>query len=261
LIWADIGGTVILILKRDDLPQKLRDWAVESIKLDHFAIPGELVGHAELIVFVEGSKVKFLKHLPQMQSKDTVDVLMSYITSTTPTMKEHPVWRLKPYGQRQQKKNNKEGAIKRICINKLRKRSQDYYEKLRKKKVSPEFVRQLRHRLSEIDTKKMRAVCAVCGPTDILRNGSGKDYTNYLCATNRKQSSEAYRRERGIPPRNPSHHHLSQIDDENKTAVCSRCGSVPIYVSDLGYRIQRRCKNAPREYTERMRQNNQPLQL
>lgn len=67
--------------------QKLRDWTADSLKLDHFELLPELVEEAELIVFVEGSNVKFLKHLPEIQHKDSVEVLVGYITSTVPVTK------------------------------------------------------------------------------------------------------------------------------------------------------------------------------
>jgi hypothetical protein len=76
---------MILILKRDDLPQEYRDRAIKDLELNHSGLAMDLTEKAELIVFVEGSDVKFLKHFPGIQSRDRLDVLQRYITSTAPT--------------------------------------------------------------------------------------------------------------------------------------------------------------------------------
>lgn len=79
---------MILILKRDDLPQEHHDRAAKDLELNHSGLPMDWVEKAELIVFMEGSEVKFLKHFPGIQSQDSFDVLLRYITSTTPTNSE-----------------------------------------------------------------------------------------------------------------------------------------------------------------------------
>jgi hypothetical protein len=76
---------MIVILKRDDIYEGYRLWSVENLLLEHAELAPELVEQAEMIVFVEGSEVKFLKHIPEMKSPDTFDVLMSYIRSKPPT--------------------------------------------------------------------------------------------------------------------------------------------------------------------------------
>lgn len=81
-------NSMIIILKRNDLPIECRDRAVEALQLDHSGLPPELIESAELMVFVEGDRVKFLKHFPEIQSKDSFDVLQQYIMSTTPIDKE-----------------------------------------------------------------------------------------------------------------------------------------------------------------------------
>jgi hypothetical protein len=75
---------MIVIVKRDDVRETHREWSVENIQLEHVELPPDLVQQAELIVFVEGSEVKFLKHIPAIQSKNTFDVLLSYIKSKPP---------------------------------------------------------------------------------------------------------------------------------------------------------------------------------
>ena len=77
---------MIVILKRDDLLQEHRNRAMEDLQLDHCALTSELIEQAELVVFVEGTKVSFLKQLPGVQSKDSFDVLTRYITSSGPTV-------------------------------------------------------------------------------------------------------------------------------------------------------------------------------
>jgi ssDNA-binding Zn-finger/Zn-ribbon topoisomerase 1 len=51
--------------------------------------------------------------------------------------------------------------------------------------------RKIRHNLSEIDAEKMRGICAICGPTDILKATTYRNQTFYRCATNiRKQARD-----------------------------------------------------------------------
>ena len=76
---------MIVILKRNDLSQEHREQAAKDLELDHFGLSADLIDQAELIVFVEGSDVRILKHLPGFQSKDNFDVLIRYITTQTPT--------------------------------------------------------------------------------------------------------------------------------------------------------------------------------
>jgi hypothetical protein len=102
------------------------------------------------------------------------------------------------------------------------------------------------HSLSQIDVKTMTAICAICGPTDI-RKHKGKKSPVYICATKKRADDREYRRRHPLTNRwtyPPTAHVLSQIDDENRTAVCSRCGFVKIYVSHVRNSIIRRCSKA-----------------
>jgi hypothetical protein len=99
-----VEARVIIILKRDDLPSEHRDRPMESLELDQAGLSSELVEQAELIVFVEGIEVKFLKQLKDLESRNSMDVLTHYIISTTPTVKHSLPWSLKRFGQRRQRK-------------------------------------------------------------------------------------------------------------------------------------------------------------
>jgi hypothetical protein len=55
-----------------------------------------------------------------------------------------------------------------------------------------------------------------------------------------------YRREHYVA-RSTNPHALSQIDEKNKTAVCAKCGLVPIEIWHGTKKIIRRCINAGNE--------------
>jgi hypothetical protein len=126
-----------------------------------------------------------------------------------------------------------------ICINRLR----EIYQANRDQRRLQSGWKP-RHSLSQLDTETMTAICAVCGRTDIqknTRNGS----TYYICATKVRPYTRKYRRTHySSRISSPLVHVLSQIDEENKTAVCSRCGPVQIYVWQGKRKIGRRCSNA-----------------
>lgn len=94
---------MIVILKRSDLLDEHRHQTVEGLDLNHFLLSSELIDQAELIVFVEGKAVKFLKHFPEIQSTNHFDVLLLYITSTLPITKERPPWSVKHFRPRKKK--------------------------------------------------------------------------------------------------------------------------------------------------------------
>ena len=102
-----------------------------------------------------------------------------------------------------------------------------------------------RHTLSQIDVKKMKAICAVCGQTDIRKRRAGK-YTVYICATKKQEYARAYRLQHAHPRIYPQTAHvLSNVDYENKTAFCSQCGPVKIYISPRkGRAPDRHCSKA-----------------
>jgi len=51
-----------------------------------------------------------------------------------------------------------------------------------------------KHKVSEIDLEKMRGICAICGPTDILKAATYQDHTFYRCATNIRKQARDYSR-------------------------------------------------------------------
>ena len=102
------------------------------------------------------------------------------------------------------------------------------------------------HSLSQIDPQYMTAICAICGPTDIRKRRIRKS-TVYICATKKRAYALEYRRRHAPVVRwtyPPTAHVLSNIDDENRTATCSRCGPVIIYISRHKNSISRRCSKA-----------------
>jgi hypothetical protein len=84
---------MIVILKRDDLLPEHRHQTVQTVEVDHSGLSSELIEKAELIVFVEGVNIKFLKHLQGIQSSESLDVFLKYIT--TEPKNELPLIRVK----------------------------------------------------------------------------------------------------------------------------------------------------------------------
>jgi len=75
----------------------------------------------------------------------------------------------------------------------------------------------------------MTAICAVCGLTDI-RKRTAKGTKYYICRNRERLHGRKYGRNAYTPRiSNPLHHSLSNIDEKNKTAICSICGLVQIY--------------------------------
>jgi hypothetical protein len=112
-------------------------------------------------------------------------------------------------------------------------------------------VKKPRHTLSQIDPEKGTAICAICGPTDI-RKQSKKGSILYVCGkVNREYQSPYHRNYYVRKTDNPLIHSLSEINEEKKTAVCSICGPVEIYVWQGRRKIGCRCSNASITYSPR----------
>jgi len=140
-------------------------------------------------------------------------------------------------------KSRTKQTSKVFCISRFRELNQAQINSRRKKRHSKPGWKP-RHSLSEIDTEKKTANCAVCGPTAVWENARGES-TRYICAKQARAYGRNYRRsESASRVSNPLIHVISEINEEKKTATCSRCGPVEIYIWQGGKRIGRRCSNA-----------------
>jgi hypothetical protein len=102
-----------------------------------------------------------------------------------------------------------------------------------------------RHSLSHIDPDAGTAICSVCGPTGLWKNRNNGSLT-YICATKYRARVRKYMRRLRPPITSfPNAHVLSSIDEEKKTAVCSQCGPVAIYMWQGKKQFGCRCSNAP----------------
>ena len=95
---------MIIILKRDELPDEYRNQAFGVIDLKDFKLSPELIEQTESIVLVEGTAVRFLKNHQEIQSKNTLEILVSYIISMAPITKESQPFSLKRFGHRREKR-------------------------------------------------------------------------------------------------------------------------------------------------------------
>ena len=144
-------------------------------------------------------------------------------------------------------KSRKGAKSKVYCIkwaNQRKKRAKESRRRARENRQSqPDW--KPRHSLLEINTETMTAVCAVCGPTDIRRIHGRNNYTAYYCANKLKETNRKYHRMSYVSKSsNPLIHKLSEVDEEKKTAMCSRCGPVEIVIWKTKKKINRRCVNA-----------------
>jgi len=135
------------------------------------------------------------------------------------------------------------GTQKIICINRFREIIQESTnQKREERRLKPGW--KPRHSLSEIDVEKRTAICSVCGPTEIWKDAN-RESTRYLCAKIARAYGRKYHRTHYTSQvSNPHVHTLSQIDEENMTAVCSLCGPVSIYIWQGERKMGRRCSNA-----------------
>ena len=125
------------------------------------------------------------------------------------------------------------------CANRIQEVRQQSKKPLNEEK-SQKPPKSPRHQLSEIDPEKMTAICAVCGPTGIR-----KDHKGYLCAKKARSYQTPYSRNYYRPRfYSPRVHSLTEVDEEKKTAVCSICGPVEIYLWQGRRKLGRRCSNA-----------------
>jgi hypothetical protein len=134
-----------------------------------------------------------------------------------------------------------------ICINRARELwldNQAKQNRLRVEKRSQPGWKP-RHTLTEINPETLRAICAICGPTDV-RKITSRRYSRYDCFTKKRNYMRKYKRSRYVA-RFTNPHALSQIDEKNKTAVCAKCGLVEIEIWQGKKKINRRCINVRNE--------------
>jgi hypothetical protein len=80
------------------------------------------------------------------------------------------------------------------CINRYREIVRDCQRRRREQAQAQNPNWKPKHKLSEIDLQKMRGICAICGPTDILKAATYQNRTLYRCATNIRKQARDYSR-------------------------------------------------------------------
>jgi hypothetical protein len=81
------------------------------------------------------------------------------------------------------------------CINRYREIVRDSQRRRRAEARLQNPNWKPKHSLSDIDPIKMRAICAICGPTDILKATTYNDQTFFRCATNIRNQAREYSRQ------------------------------------------------------------------
>jgi hypothetical protein len=81
-----------------------------------------------------------------------------------------------------------------MCINRYREsvRESQRRRRLQARLQNPNW--KPKHKLSKVNPKKMRALCAICGPTDILKAINYHDIVSYRCATIMRKQARDYSR-------------------------------------------------------------------
>jgi hypothetical protein len=105
------------------------------------------------------------------------------------------------------------------CINRARASYEARNRRVRLEKRLQNPAKKPRHSLSQINVEKMRAICAVCGPTAIKKRRVGQQYPVYICATKKLEYGRRYRLTRtpiDLWKSEPSTDAQSEIDDESK---------------------------------------------
>jgi hypothetical protein len=112
-----------------------------------------------------------------------------------------------------------------------------------------------RHSLSGIDKDSLTAICAVCGLTDVRRYTRDNRYTTYVCIKGNRQRSAAYQlahpKISRLQQRRTTFHILSNVNDEKRTADCSICGPVRIYIRRGKIYDTRVCRNAANKRSQK----------
>lgn len=86
------------------------------------------------------------------------------------------------------------------------------------------------HKLTDVDIVTKTAVCSICGVTDI-HVPNGKTYPTCIAQWN--STLERVRNRKRKFPSQPRHM-LTNVDSENKIAVCSVCGPTELWIGGQG---------------------------
>lgn len=104
---------MIIIVNRDDLPPSQKHRTVESLKLYHLRLPVDAIQKADIIVFVDGEAIKFLRNVYGINSLQSVEALINYVKSAPqkqqsypPMLERHLPRRRKDHGNLRRRKPN-----------------------------------------------------------------------------------------------------------------------------------------------------------